>query len=106
MKDSLRNRLNRPKSSSAPKLAPQPTASQMTAKKLENAADWEEAEHKSVKLMANTIQETEAADQLKGKWKEVGRVINYFMMWLYIIALIFTFFALFLPVLVADEIPI
>ena len=82
---------------------PQETALQRSAKKIENAANWAEAEHESVKLMAHNIQETEIADQLKGKWKEVGRVLNNLLMWLYIISIVIAFFVFFGPIFVGSN---
>eukprot|EP00794_Sanderia_malayensis_P018037 gene18037-19844_t len=67
--------------------------------KIEPASDWQEADHKSVKLMADTIQEGDVDDALRCEWKEVGKVINYFMMWLYIGSMILTLIVLFGPIL-------
>ena len=82
---------------------PQQTALQRSAKKIENAANWAEAEHESVKLMAHKIQETESADKLKGKWKEVGKVLNNLLMWMYIISIVLAFFIFFGPVFVGNS---
>ena len=82
---------------------PHQTALQRSAKKIENAANWVEAEHESVKLMAHKIQETESADQLKGKWKEVGKVLNNLLMWMYIISIVIAFFVFFGPVFVGHS---
>ena len=106
--ESLTQRLNKSKSivKQDPLVPPPPTAKQLTAKKLGNAVDWEEAEHESVKLMAHTIQEKEADNELKTKWKEVGKVINTLLMWMYIASIFLTFFALFGPVFAAEEMAI
>eukprot|EP00795_Rhopilema_esculentum_P011245 gene11245-21434_t len=106
--ESLTQRLNKSKTIAKqdPLVPPPPTAKQLTAKKLGNAVDWEEAEHESVKLMAHTIQEKEADNELKTKWKEVGKVINTLLMWVYIASIFLTFFALFGPVFAADEMEI
>ena len=105
IKESLSQRLH--SSKTANKLEqtspPQPTALQLSAKKIENASNWAEAEHESVKLMAHKIQETESADQLRGKWKEVGRVLNNLLMWMYIVSIVLAFFIFFGPILAGGD---
>lgn len=103
IKETLTQKLQASKTQVKLDVTPQPTAMQRSAKKLENATNWAEAEHESVKLMAHKIQETEVADQLKRKWKEVGKVLNNLLMWLYIISIILAFFVFFGPIFIAAD---
>ena len=105
MKERFTQRLHTSKNGSKQETVspPQSSVLQRSAKKLENATDWAEAEHESVKLMAHKIQLTETANQLKGKWKEVGKVVNNLLMWMYIISIVLSFFVFFGPVFWAED---
>ncbi len=99
MKDNVRQRFK-----SKAKQEPQEDSIENAMFKIMPAEDWQEADHKSVKLMADTIQEGDVDDAKQREWKEVGKVLNYSMMWLYIFSLILTFFVLIGPIL-TGEIP-
>ena len=64
--------------------------------------DSKDRDAKCIEIMAANIQEEDATDNLVSEWQMVGKVINYFMMWLFIIAITFTFLILFGPVLFSE----